>query len=174
MSNAFNSTVRAVVSNNFDNILDLATVRDTLAISWEQTLTNGDAANKAQVQWHDERTLNAGASESLDLAGALSCAFGVVTFTKIKGIAIRVTTATANYSIQVGGGSDGKGTNAVATLFGAADDVLKIQASGMLLLTAPVDGYAVTAGSGDILRVHNPSAGAVTYQIAIWGTGSVA
>lgn len=34
----------------------------------------------------------------------------------------------------------------------------------------PITGWAVTGGSADVLRLHNPGAGAITVNVLIMGT----
>ncbi|MCL5105670.1 MAG: hypothetical protein M1133_16380 [Armatimonadetes bacterium] len=161
-------TVRA--RNTYTNALDLANVVDSFDMSFSDTLANGAGANQAQVVWHDRRSLLTTATEELDLAGALVNAFGTVTFTKIKGIIIDVRTVTTGYRLLIGGAA----ANAFETWLGAAGDKIRIDAGGMFCLTSPVDGYTVTAGTGDILKIDNPSGGTVEFDIYIIGTGSVA
>jgi hypothetical protein len=40
------------------------------------------------------------------------------------------------------------------------------------LLSNKKDGWTVTAGTGDILRIRNPGANPITYQVAIVGTSA--
>jgi len=170
MNNSLAASVKLVLKSNFDNALDLTTVRDSLSRSWTNTFTDGTGANKAQVAWHDERTLTSGNADTLDLAGALSCAFGIVTFTKVKLIAIQLITATAGYTIEVGGASENQFINWVT----AANDEIIIGAGGMFLITAPgAAGFAVTADTGDDLYIDNQNAGSIIYDIVVIGEGSV-
>jgi hypothetical protein len=168
--NLQSAQLKLVLSSTFQNVLDLDTVSDALSQIWQNDLTNGTGANKGQVVWHDERTLAAGTPESLDLAGALACAFGVITFSKVKLIAIKVVTTTPNYRLEVGGAAANQFINWV----GNANDVIIVGAGGLFCLSSPVDGYAVTGGTGDLLKINNPSAGGVTYDIWVVGEGSVA
>jgi len=158
------------VKHTYKNALDLNDVTDDLTKSYVDTLSNGTGANKAQVVFHDRRSLLTTATEELDLAGTLVNAFGVVTFTKIKEIVIKVNTVTAGYRLLVGGAA----SNAFETFVGAAGDIIKIGAGGILALSSPVDGYVVTANTADLLKIDNPSGGTVEYEIWIVGEGSIA
>jgi hypothetical protein len=170
MAQTYSGVWKAVITNTYANALDLGTVTDNTGVTSTDTIANGTGANNAQVLWHDQRTLTTATGDDLDLAGGLTNAFGTVTFTKIKGLFIEVTTATTGYRLQVGADA----SNPVSTLFGDATDLLVVQAGGQLLLTAPVDGYTVTGATGDILQIYNPSGGSVTYKIMIIGEGSIA
>ncbi|MCE5200843.1 MAG: hypothetical protein ABFD54_05705 [Armatimonadota bacterium] len=173
MSTSINVKTTLKVESNFVNVLNDGTnVTDALSASIlsAAALSNGAGSGKVQVQWHDRRTLATTTSEDIDLAGVLSSAFGVVTFTKIKALIIKVNTVTTGYRLEVGGAA----ANAFASMFGDVSDTVKVQADGVLLLYAPVDGYTVTAGTADILKISNPSGGSVSYDIIVIGEGSVA
>lgn len=170
MSTTIAGSLRVQFASTWTNTLDLSAPVDTVSQIVNQAFTNGTAADQAQVVWHDERTLTTGANEDLDLAGVLSSAFGVVTFTNVKYLVVQVTTTTTGYTLELGG----KGSNAWVGALKDTSDILTLQAGSVLALSAPVDGYTVTAGTGDLLKVNNPSAGSVTYRIWIVGEGSKA
>jgi hypothetical protein len=161
------------IAATFKNILgDGTEVIDALSTKplSSAALANGTGANKAQVSWHDRRTLATTTSENIDLSGALSGAFGVTTFTKIKALCIKVNTTTAGYRLEVGKAV----ANAFDALFCDPTDAIKVQAGGVLLLWAPVDGYTVTGDTADILKINNPSGGTISYDIIVIGEGTVA
>jgi hypothetical protein len=92
----------------------------------------------------------------------------VLTFVKVK--YIMVSSATANGgSIQVGGAAANAFINWVAN----ATDILNVQPGGSFSLTAPdLAGYAVTAGTGDLLKINNTDSSPATYNIVIGGTSA--
>ena len=152
------------------SVLDLSTVKDALLHEIKTTLSTGTSANQADKVWHDRRTLGAGVSESLDLAGSLTDAFGAtVTMAKIKGVLIYNRETTTGLYLQVGGAASNAWS---AGMLVDATDKIKIGPSGYNAWASPIDGYAVTAGTGDILKIDNPSAAAVTYDIIIIGTSA--
>lgn len=114
----------------------------------------GTGAGAASTQWHDYRTL-AGASESLVLAGGLTNGLGAaVTFTKIKLLDVLNT---GNAPITLGGGS-----NAIIPA------LPPIPAGGCVQFRfVDANGWAVTAGTGDLLQVAGTAG--QTYEIAIAG-----
>ena len=136
--------------------------------SW--TIANGTGANQADIMWHDQRTLAASTSEDLDLSGVLTDSFGVsVALARVK--AIIVSAASANGGlIQVGGASSNQFINWVAN----ASDIIQIRAGGFMLLVAPdATAYAVTATTGDLLKIANTDgAAAGTYDIYIIGASA--
>jgi hypothetical protein len=148
--------------------LDLRDVQDKLAVSPNYAFANGTGANQANQTFADIRTLSASASENLDLAGGLVDAFGAtITMTKVKAILIMAAASNTN-DVLVGGAA----SNAAAAFFGDATDVVKIKPGGLILLVAPdAAGYAITAGTGDLLKIANGAGGtSVTYTIAILAT----
>lgn len=130
-------------------------------------LANGTGANQASQLFTDQRTLGISANEELDLAGGLTNAFGAtITFTKIK--AIIVSAAAANGGdIQVGGSA----TNGFNDWVGAVGDLVAVKPGGAFAIVAPdVNGYAVTAGTADLLKIANTDgAASATYDITIIG-----
>ena len=150
---------------------DTSTLTDKIAgviESW--TIANGTGANQANVMWHDQRTLAASTGEDLDLAGVLTDSFGTsVALARVK--AIIVSAAAANGGlIQVGGAAGNQFINWVAN----ASDIVQVRAGGFLMLVAPdATAYAVTAGSGDLLKIANTDGGATgTYDIYIIGASA--
>lgn len=136
------------------------------AISNIFNLANGTGANQANQIFADQRSLTATTSEDLDLSGALTDAFGAtIIFAKIK--AIIVSAASANDgSIEVGGAA----ANGFNSWVGATGDFVSVKAGGSFAIIAPdATGYAVTAGTGDLLKINNTGASAGTYDITIIG-----
>lgn len=149
------------------NALDLSTPTDALSKDYSINLGDGNGANQANQVFHDSRTLAASASEELDLAGGLTNGLGAtVTFTKIKALLIRASSGNTN-DVLVGGAA----ANGFIAPFGDATDVIKVKPGGTLFLAAPdAAGYAVTAATGDLLKVANSAAGSgVTYEIVLIG-----
>jgi hypothetical protein len=89
-----------------------------------------------------------------------------LTFTKIKAILVKAAEGNTN-NVVVGGAA----SNGWVGPFGDVSDTVAVKPGGTLLLVAPnAAGYAVTAGTGDILKVANSGAGTgVTYDIVIVG-----
>ena len=161
--------VRPGFAANFTKQLDLAPVTQGLPFPGSITLKSGTGNNQADLIFTDQRTINASSSENLDLAGSLAGPAGdTLTFVKVKGIYVRAAAANGG-NIVLGGAS----SNAFTGPFGAANDVLNIPAGGYVELCAPVAGWTVTAGTGDLLQVANDDSGAAaTYDIVIIGASA--
>lgn len=134
------------------------------------TLTNGTGANQSDLIFMDTRTLTASATENLDLAGSLTDPFGAtLTFARIKAILVMADAANTN-SVQIGGAASNAFINWVAN----SSDIVNVRPGGRFLIIAPdATAYAVTASTGDILKMAN-SAGStsVTYTIVIIGSSA--
>jgi hypothetical protein len=134
-------------------------------------LASGTGLNQSDKRWVSAaRPLNASSSENLDLAGSLVDQFGAtITLARVKLLIVQLITTTAGYTLEVGGAA----SNAASTFFGDTTDKLIVRAGGFGILYAPdATAYAITAGTGDILKVNNPNAGAITYTIMVVGASA--
>jgi len=150
-------------SGSFTKALDLTTPTEVLNISKSQTLANGTGANQANQIWSDTRSV-AAAPENLDLAAVLVDAFGdTLTFTKVKMLMVHNKSTTPGEDLTLSG-------NFVDNdMLGGADSTIVLGPGGICLLTSPVDGFTVTATTGDILTV-DPGAATIAYDVLIVGT----
>lgn len=161
------ASIKTSLAALFQNLLDIGTAEYKPQVNWQFDFTDGAGANQAQKVFTDTRTLTASSTEDLDLAGGLTDAFGnVLTLTEVKAIIIKAAAGNTN-NVIVGGAA----SNQFVTPFGAGAHTVTVRPGGMLMLVAPdATGYAVTAGTGDLLKIAN-SAGStsVTYDILILG-----
>ena len=150
------------------NVLDLLTATAPFSITNTATYTDGAGAAMVNQVWSDTRTLGTSATEDLDLTGtALTNSFGVaVAFARIKGIYIKAAAANTNNVLVEPASANGW----VGFLKAAGDQIILRPGYGILLFGSDATGYAVTAGTGDLLTVTN-SAGSTTvsYDIMIIG-----
>ncbi len=147
--------------------LDLEAAQTALAKKLAITLTDGSGANQATNLFSDTRTLAASGTESLDLAGVLTNAFGqVINFSKIRLLAVFAAANNVN-DVVVGGAA----SNGFISHVGGATHTNRVKPGGCLLIAAPdVNGLGVTAGTADLLQIANGGAGTpVTYDIVIIG-----
>ncbi|MBT2505154.1 hypothetical protein J7I98_04425 [Streptomyces sp. ISL-98] len=165
------STLSMAASVSQTKALDLTSVEDSLAFRRAVNLGSGTTAGKADKVFHDRRTLAASATEDLDLAGVLLDAFGAaLTFVRVKGLYVSAADANVN-NVVVGGAA----TNPWIGLLTATGTLtLRPGASvGAMAGVADATAYAVTAGTGDLLKVANSGAGtSVTYDIVIIGASA--
>ena len=162
-----NANINLNITGALTTNLDLEAVRSDISRRMLLALTDGGGANQATNLFSDTRTLAASANESLDLAGALTNAFGqVINFTKVK--ALMVFAAATNVNDVVVGGA---AANGFIAPFGAATHTVRVKPGGALIITAPdANGLTVTAATADLLQIANGGAGStVTYDVIIIG-----
>jgi len=165
--------VTTSISGHVENTLDLTSPDAPIAKSYVQNYADGTGADQAQQLFSDTRALGISAAESLDLAGGLAAPLGGnITFTAIKEIIVKAPAANAG-DLRVG--------RVVANGFiGPFDQTalalgVAVPPGGILHLRNPsAGGWAVTAATGDLLRVENLVATAASYDIILIGEGSAA
>ena len=128
--------------------------------------TTGTTDNKQNRVFSDSRSL-ASTSETLDLYGGLTDAFGVaINFVEVRGIYIKNKSTTAANELRIGNGA----APAYDGLFTASTHIALVPASGVFFWFAPLDGggLVVTNTTAQDLKIDSPAA-TVTYDIIIWG-----
>lgn len=146
--------------------LDLNTSLNPLQYAKTFGLPSGTGALQADRIFHDQRTTSG--NDDLDLAGSLVDPLGAtLTFVKVRGILVYAAAANTT-NVVIGNAA----ANQFVGPFGAAAHTFAVKPNSLFLATA-VDsaGWAVTAGTGDILRIA-ASSGTVTYDIVILGTSA--
>jgi len=161
------ASIRVEALSDYSKANDLSTSRDHVGLSVELSFTEGTGNNQADKVFHDTRTLTTGATENLDLAGTLTDVYGVTcTFVKVKAMVFQNLSATQTLTIG------GVGTNGFVNWAGANTHTVIIPPLGFFALVAPLGGYAVTAGTGDLLKVLNSAGASVDYKVWIIGTSA--
>lgn len=162
------ATLKAQLAAVHSSVLDLGIVEfQPTGVVKAIPLASGTGADQADQLWTDTRTLTASSTEDLDLAGSLVNALGAtVTFARVRALYVEAAVGNAN-NVLVGGASSNGFINWVAD----ATDKVVVRPGGFLLLAnRDATGYAVTASTGDLLRIGNGGSGtSVTYNIAIVG-----
>jgi hypothetical protein len=147
---------------------DFTTPSATLDKTYQAILSSGTGAGQADRVFSDQRTLSASANEDLDLAGVLTDSFGAtITFARIKGLLVAASSGNTN-NVVVGAAASNPWTGLLT-----ATGTVTLRPGAFFVAvagTADATGYAVTAGTGDLLRVANSGAGtSVTYDIYVIG-----
>lgn len=129
-------------------------------------VADGNGAAQAQSWWDDKRTLAAAATDSIDLYGSLTGPFGAsVAAVKVKTILVAIDTPGSTKYLRIGPQNV---ANAAQLGFGGVGATVYYQFSRFALLEDVDAGWTITAGTGDILPIKNPSAVSIDY--AIWIT----
>lgn len=160
-----------VKADHTSSAFDFTTPSAAFGRAYQVLLANGTGAGQADRIFHDQRTLAASATEDLDLAGVLTDSFGAtVTFVRIKGLLVAASAANTN-NVVLGAAA----ANPWATLLGATGTLIVRPGTVLALFAGQADatGYAVTAGTGDLLKIANSAGGTgVTYDIALLGASA--
>ncbi|MEU9557981.1 hypothetical protein [Streptomyces fumanus] len=168
---ALSSTLAVSAFTEVTGASGLGTARIPAGLSRAVTLASGTGAGKADKAYTARRTLAASATEDLDLDGVLTDAFGAtITFARVKGLFIAAAASNTN-GVVVGAAS----SNAWASLLNATGTITLRPGAALALVAGAADatGYAVTASTGDVLKVANSAGGSpVSYDICIVGTSA--
>lgn len=172
MADTLTHTIRASINWTFREALDLSNVNDAATLEYSKDCADGTSADQCDKIWHDQRVITTGANDDLDLTALTNSIFGstvTINFVKVKSILIVNTSTTAGDELKL----DSSVTNGFLGPFnGSNTSKIEIGPDSACLLSSKKDGWAVTAGTGDILRINNPNAGSVTYKIVIVGTSA--
>jgi hypothetical protein len=165
------SEIKASINWLFQEPLALTTVGDASQLSYDEQLASGTAVDQADRIWSDQRTVAGAANDDLDLTALTHTVFGstlTVTLAKVKAILIVNTSTTSGDLLRVDSSVTNGFTGATG---GSATSLLEIGADSSCLLASKKDGWTVD-GTHKVLRVHNPTADAITYDIVILGTSA--
>jgi hypothetical protein len=138
------------------------------ALSSTYTFVDGVAAGQNDIVWSDRRTVGAGATDNIDLAGGgLLDVFGnAIAFVEVTAIVIRNRETVAGTRRITFGAAVAAG---FAWLFNAAADRISIN-PGSSYVGWEDNGVAVVAGVTDVIAIVNTDgANTVTYDIIIVG-----
>jgi len=142
----------------------LASAQASIETGINKALASGTGADQCD-RVYSENDKSISVAYDLDLSGALLDAFGVAAvFAKVRAVIV-VADPLNTGNIVIGG-------DAAAFLmgFGAVAHTFFVPPGGVFLAFAPAAaGYAVVAGTGDILQFA-PSAGTQVFDFAILGT----
>lgn len=128
----------------------------------DYTITNGAAANGAQVHWHNRATMTASATADICLC-SLTLNTKAISMSVVKAAIVRVTSTASAVELTVGAPT----SNTFAALKGT------VGPAGMLMGTNFRDGWAVTADTDDLIGLENTGTGTLAYEIIIVGNGTV-
>lgn len=155
---------------DFSTPADIVTVGQNSFPEGSFSLADGNGDGQAQAHFSDLRTVAAGATDSLDLHGSLTGplgdAFSLVTL-RLALIVIKDPLSTKYLRV----GPQGV-TNAAQLGFGGIGSTVYIEFDRFQMLERINTGWAITAGTADLLPVKNPSAVSIDYGVLLIGTTS--
>jgi|GEM_PF-1098825 len=165
----------------------LSTPSDSGEYQYLMALAQGKGANQNDILFRDRRTLTSNTgTDQLDLSGGLTDIYGnALTFVTVKALIVENKglpaagndgstddswTTAAGQDLLIGGASSNAWQKWLNDTAGAE---VRLRSGGLFVLTAPVDGVKVTAGTGDILQIlwdgSVASGGDIEYDIIIAG-----
>lgn len=147
--------------------------RDRGHVVLNQRMESGSADLEGNQIWHSRpgeyRRLSAGGSVTFDLTALTLEMLGYTAsldpFVEIRSVLVINRTSVQGSYLLVGAAA----SNEWHEPFGAAGDTVRCAAGSQLMLSSLVDGWPVS-GSSKNLKIANPSAVDVDYEICILGT----
>lgn len=130
-------------------------------------LANGTGNQQANTLYVSQFSVSAGGNTDIDLAGGLTDFRGnTITFTAIKMLLLAISSPDGTKKLRVG--PQGV-SNAAQLWFGGVGATVYEEVFDAVCRWNTYAGWGVTAGTGDILRVNNPGAGAVSANLILIG-----
>lgn len=165
---SLSTTLHAAIDAESTGANDLAAPTVKLKLSTASTrLDDGTAASQADKLFMDQRTVAGSGNEDLNLT-TLVDHFGVaLALAKVKSILIKAASGNTDDVVV-----SPAATNGFLGPFGDASDALSVPPGGSIMLNAPVNGWAVTATTADLINVAAGGATAVTYDVVLVGTSA--
>ncbi len=136
------------------------------SFDFRQRYEYGTGNNKVNAIWSRPPTAVVnGSPEDIDLSGSLTSVVDgtTVSFPIMMGLFIVNHSTTSGQYVTIGAGS-----NPWITWLTASGDGVRVGPGGFQALWSPLDGYAVTGGTGDILRLAS-AAGSPTVSVLLVG-----
>lgn len=165
------SLTSRVQVNVLGTLTDNSTLTDNqsqISKVWTMSLANGTGAAQAdKIYTLKEQTIADGGTLSIDVKGALVDAFGAA-FTPAKLRCVYIYSATTNTTaLTLFGDANG------VPILNTAATTATLTAGGMFLKSdQSTTGIAVTAATGDIIKIVNAAGAAATLDVVLIGTSS--
>jgi hypothetical protein len=136
--------------------------------SYVARFQGGLGSNRVGAAYSGRHTIVNGTPLDLDLRSSLTSVLdgSVVSFPIVMGIFVSNLSTTSGQTIRIGAG----GNPFISWLIATGDGLL-VGPSGFKALWSPIDGYATTAATADILRLVS-DVGTVSADVAILGRAS--
>jgi len=132
-----------------------------------RSFTHGSGSGQANKWYLAQRTLATVTYDNLDLAGGLTDYKGAaITFTKIKYAYIAIISPSSTKYLRVGPQNQ---SNAAQLQWGGTGATVYETIYTDWELYEPYTGFTVTAGTGDIFPIYNPTGVSITYTLLLMG-----
>ena len=166
VTDSLTGTIRTSLSWTRLDTQEVGSITNRKTASGTYTLTDGDGPGEADLVFADSRTIPGGTIESFDLLNLTQQALGVTvpfTFRQLRAIRVVNTTTTAGRRLLVGV-DPGRPTVVYAAEVGPGSEWFSVNQT---------DAWEVTEANS-VIRIANPNAAAVTYELYLFGTSTAA
>jgi hypothetical protein len=128
-------------------------------------LADGTSPNQAQY-FYSRRLSLAGSAQTLDIYGGLTDGLGTtLNLATVRALIIVNRSTTAGQILTIGNAA----SNQFSGFLGGATQTIVLRPGGTIVLLAPLDGYTVTNGSADLLKL-DPGANTFDVDVIIVAT----
>lgn len=130
------------------------------------SMTDGTTANKADVAAAVDYSITASGTQLVVLNDAISSEIsGTLTIAEVVALVFLNTSSTAGDAVTI----ESDSTNGNATIFGATGDLVRLDPGGVVAFFSPIDGYALTNSTDEILLTETGGANTVTVRMMVIG-----
>jgi len=138
---------------------DLGNPGKTHRVSKDVVFVSGNGSSQFNKVHSDINSVASGSAQDYDVAGGVTDAQGAaITMAKLGMIYAENRGTTSGDMMYLGGDANS------VPVFGAVGDFVKIGPQGFALVVNPVDGWTVTATTGDIIEINHQNG---TYDHAV-------
>jgi hypothetical protein len=171
MASSLTATLGVKLGWRLSETVDFSSVNDVAELAHSMGLTQGTAADLADLLWYDSGVVASSGSPTVLNLNALTRVFAGSTlttnFVKVKAIVLANLSETAAEYINVGA----NGTTPFVGMFnGVSASVIQVAPKAALALSNPLSGWS-TSGA-NLLKLAVPSGTNVPYKIGIIGTSA--
>lgn len=166
LTDALTGTLRTSMQWSRLDTQEVGSITNRKSAANTYTITDGDGPGQADLVFADSRTIPANTVESFDLLNLTQQALGVTvpfTFRQLRAIRVVNTTTTAGRRLLVGV-DPGRPTVVYAAEVGPGSEWFSVNQT---------DSWEVTEANS-VIRIANPNAAAVTYELYLFGTSTAA
>ena len=160
----FNGTSTVTLTGSYTDASSTTTAEEKIAASRPITLTDGTAANNADL-FYSTRAQHT-STVSYDLTGGLTDRFGnALTFIELREIrVINLSSTTGDLLVLQG--------NLMDILLNGTTPTADCPAGGVFFMASPIDGFAtITSGVDDTLTI-DAGANTISYDLFLIGTSA--
>jgi len=174
MGTALNTTFTMTINSTYsDNTTPAAPAggsalgsvpSDTINPQAATQFTFGTGTNKAQIHFHGTWLVPNGGQTTFDLFGVLADVFGdQIDGAELKGIYIKNNNVVAGDRVDLFGNAAAGGLATLVCL--ALGDALRLGPGGAVMITNPIDGYAIATGATDTLEIDNTTGNDISCDV---------